>query len=574
MTALLSVTKNDTAKVALYVVDARRMGVAVEPPDVNASGWDFTTEDKDGQPCCIRFGLGAVKNVGQGAVEAILKTREVGKFKDLNDFIHRVDLRQVGRRALESLIKVGAMDAFGARIALLEAIDRMMSVSAAHFRAADMGQMSLFGAHTGVTEQVTLPKVTSEVSRREILNWERELIGLYVSDHPLSPVMEELTQAVTHFSGQLAEATHQEKVRVAGLITRIRHHQSKAGKPMGFVTIEDLQGAIELVIFPRTWEKVGEIVDYDKIILVDGKVDAEGAEPKVLVDNISTDLKMTVSSNAPAEYPPSGNARGAAAKPGAKSAPKSAGNTPASPSAPKEPAVRDEPSEAWEPDWDGSAPPPPDSFSDDWDDSPAMHSTSFTEMAVAVFAEPLPDLAAAKAVAEPQAVLASSVQGEEPPVVDPFLEPETVISSEVPPLTGLVGLPVAAAVTLPVIPLPAQKETPPPAPEITRSEPPAVLPRYLVSPTPVAGSENIYMITVMVRSSGDKTRDVLRLRRIHGTIMSYPGNDRFALHVYERGRGYLLEFPNFTTGWCPELVSRLHLLVGGENLRIEPITFQ
>jgi DNA polymerase-3 subunit alpha len=572
MTALLSVTKNDTAKVALYVVDARRMGVDVEPPSVNASGWDFSIEDRDGQPCCIRFGLGAVKNVGQGGVEVILKAREGGPFKDLNDFIHRVDLRQVGRRALESLIKVGAMDAFGPRIALLEAIDRMMSVSAAHFRAADMGQMSLFGAHTGVTEQVTLPRVTSEVSRREILNWERELIGLYVSDHPLSPVIEELTQAVTHFSGQLSEAVHQEKVRVAGLITRIRHHQSKAGKPMGFVTIEDLQGAIELVVFPRTWEKVSDLIDYDKIVLVDGKVDAEGAEPKVLVDNITTDFKMTVSHDAPAAYSPSGNASGSAA--GAKPTQKSPGKNPVIP--PQSPADPEEPSAAWEPERDGGAPPPPDSFPEDWDDSPAMQSTSFTEMAVAVFAEAAPEMMMARAVAEPEPALTEpvqigpalvgAVQVEDQPASESLAE---LKDEELPAAT-----PETAPAPSPTIPTVAALEIEPAAlSEPPLSETAVTLPPYIVSPTPAVTGENVYMITVMVRSSGDKTRDVLRLRRIHGTIMSFPGNDRFALHVFERGRGYLLEFPNFTTGWCPELVARLNFLVGADNVRVEPITF-
>jgi hypothetical protein len=104
-------------------------------------------------------------------------------------------------------------------------------------------------------------------------------------------------------------------------------------------------------------------------------------------------------------------------------------------------------------------------------------------------------------------------------------------------------------------------------------EPPIMLPPYLISPVPGAG-EQVRMITVVLRSSGDKTRDVLRLRRIHGTVMSYPGNDRFAFHVFERNRGYLLEFPNFTTGVCQELISRLQFLVGPDNVRVEPITFQ
>jgi DNA polymerase-3 subunit alpha len=294
MTALLSVNQNDNAKVALYVADCRRMGIAVEPPDINISDWDFSIEDHaEGNPS-IRFGMGAVKNVGRGPVEAILNGRQEQPFTDLNDFAHRVDLRHVGKRALECLIKVGALDRFGQRTALLQSIDRILSVSASHFRAADIGQMSLFNARSRCRGAFTAP-VVNEVSRREILNWERELIGLYVSDHPLSPVMAEITQAVTHYSGQLAEALQNDRVRVAGMVTRIRHHQSKSGKPMGFVTLEDIQGVIELVVFPSTWTKVRDVLEYDRIVLIDGRVDIGGGEPKVLVDRVSTDFSITAS---------------------------------------------------------------------------------------------------------------------------------------------------------------------------------------------------------------------------------------------------------------------------------------
>ena len=158
----------------------------------------------------------------------------------------------------------------------LKSLDRIIAVSAAHFRAADSGQISLFGEHTGVVEEIHLPPVSVQIGRREVLNWERELIGLYVSDHPLSPVMEDLQDVVTHFSGQLTEVNENEKVRVLGIITRIRHHRSKAGKPMAFVTMEDLQGAVDLVIFPRIWDKVSSMVVMDQIVLVDGRVDNQG----------------------------------------------------------------------------------------------------------------------------------------------------------------------------------------------------------------------------------------------------------------------------------------------------------
>ena len=146
MTALLSVSQNDTDKVALYVADCRRMGIDVKPPSVNISGWDFTIEDRPEGKSAIRFGLGAVKNVGHGPVDAILEGRDDQPFSDINDFGRRVDLRSVGKRALECLIKVGAMDTFGPRSAMLSMLDQILSISASHFRASDAGQMSMFGA--------------------------------------------------------------------------------------------------------------------------------------------------------------------------------------------------------------------------------------------------------------------------------------------------------------------------------------------------------------------------------------------------------------------------------------------
>ncbi len=303
MTALLSVSQSDTDKVALYVADCRRIGINVKPPSVDISGWDFTIEDHPGNKSTIRFGLGAVKNVGHGPVDSILEGRADRPFSDLNDFGKRVDLRSVGKRALESLIKVGALDVFGPRSAMLSILDQMLSISTSHFRASDAGQISMFGASTGLSDEISLPKTAQEVNRREILEWERELIGLYVSDHPLSPVMDALAQVVTHSSGQLPEAAAGDKVRVAGIVTRVRPHQTKTGKSMGFVTLEDVGGTIELVVFPRTWDKYWEVFQVDNVVLVDGKVDAQGGDPKVLVDTVTTDLKTISSSLSPGAAP-------------------------------------------------------------------------------------------------------------------------------------------------------------------------------------------------------------------------------------------------------------------------------
>lgn len=585
MTALLSVNQQSIDKVALYVADCRRMGIDVLPPDINSSEWDFSIEDDPGGKSRIRFGLGAVKNVGHGPVEAILNARAHGPFKDINDLARRVDLRQVGRRALESLIKVGALDSLGPRTALLTALDRILSISAAHFRAADVGQMSLFGLHTGVMEEIILPKVSVEISRREILNWERELIGLYVSDHPLSPVIDVLTRAVTHFSGQLAEANPNDKVRVAGMITRVRPHQTKTGKVMGFVTLEDIQGNIELVIFPRTWEKVWEIIEPDRIILVDGRLDAQSGEPKVLVDSITTELTTyeavpvplgsDLVQNVPFLLDEEDTASGASADEpipasAEQFAPEAPGNSDqsANPFADKHDADQPNPTrirqvsegagEAIPSEERSPMPPPPEAFPPDWEE--------LYEIVPGGFVIDPPELSTSKDL--------SSVlpQAEVPPPVHADLQPP-VQSKNAFETPEQIALQASTAnidqIPTETIPDPTKME----GAEIDQDAELAPLP-YLVSPIPPHSGEEIHMITVLLRPTGDKVRDGLRLRQVYGTLISYPGNDRFAFLVYEGGRGFQIEFPNFTTGLNPELLHRLYKLVGPENVRTEPIKFQ
>jgi DNA polymerase III subunit alpha len=586
MTAVLSVNQNDTDKIALYAADCRRMGIEVSPPDVNTSGWDFTIEDQPGGQVGIRFGLGAIKNVGHGPVDEILQARqEGGPFADINDFAQRVDLRHVGKRALECLVKVGAVDRFGPRPALLQALDRFISASAAHFRAVEMGQMSLFGAHTGVTEAVQLPTNYPDIPRREQLNWERELIGLYVSDHPLSPVMDVLTEAVTHFSGQLSEASANERVRVAGVITRFRTHLTKTGKNMAFVTLEDLQGEIELVVFPRTWEQSNDLIAIDRIILAEGRVDTQSNLAKVLVDRLTIDLKVTSMVNPVARVQPPALHNGDTAplytpetasdldslrvdeddQPGlpadngngragvSESLPPGESTAFFQNSSPTEslPAVEEPYSdeydlaEDWledlEDGWEKSAPPPPELFPPDW------------ELASAVFdavAHPSDSIALANTSSDVEAQLADP----SPKAASPQAE---------------LALPAAQPEELPPADLPATS-----LPASDTAAPEASLPAYILSPIASGDRENLHMITIILRPSNDKIRDNLRIRAIYGTLITYPGNDRFAFQVYEQGRGYLIEFPNFTTGLCQELISRLRLFISPEHLRIEPITIQ
>jgi DNA polymerase III subunit alpha len=306
MTALLTVERNNTEKIGFLVTECRRMNTPVLPPDINHSEMDFSIEScetKNGNCISgIRFGLGAIKNVGEGPVQAILEARRKSDaFGTLDDFCRRVDLRQVNRRALESLIKAGAFDTFGYRAQLLAIVDRMLGLSTHAHRAADAGQMTLFGeagpaADTSVL--TPLPNI-EEAPTKEKLAWEKELVGIYTSEHPLTRVMADLHDTVTALCGQITEDMANQKVVVAGAITYVRRLTTKKGDPMAFAGLEDLQGTTEVVIFPRTWKQVEPIIQPDKIVVVRGKVDASGKQAKIIADSITDQLTITQAADGP-----------------------------------------------------------------------------------------------------------------------------------------------------------------------------------------------------------------------------------------------------------------------------------
>ena len=581
MAALLSASAGQTEKVAWYVADARSMGVPVLPPEINTSMWDFNIEDTEstnrsalgGFPTAgdgrlskvpgIRFGLGAIKNAGQGAVELIIKEREQnGKFKGLNDFVRRVDLRAVGKRALECLIKVGAMDAFGNRAALLASLDRVVAISSNHFRAAEAGQMSLFGAATGVVDEIRLPDV-SNVDKREMLNWERELIGLYISDHPLTPYQKTFAQIVSYFSGQLGEAQHEEKVRVAGLVTAVRPYMTKANKPMGFVTLEDIQGNIELVLFPRTWQKTREQLTVGQIIIVEGKVDTGSTPPKILVDEIRTEIRILEPLDTSTTLSTSASTQG---KPGldpvipATQQPKQNGSLqkkiPTQPGNP--PPIRQiaEKPVAYadqkvsphvggtEGGWD-DMPPPPDNFPTGWD---SEWQPSFENAEIAARPEPKVENGLVNA---PHTTILPGVEEREEGSIDHDEREQ----AETPREALLAVQPVESA-------LPTEPAHIPPS-------------LYGTLAKEEQGKEHPpQQITVLLRSTGDKERDKRRIKTIYGTLISFHGRDRFSFQIFENGKGHLIDFPNDTTQVCLKMLERLKKLMGEESWRVEEITFQ
>jgi DNA polymerase-3 subunit alpha len=503
MTALLSASKNDSAKVAFYVADSRSLGIEVLAPDINSSGWDFTIEDCEGKCAGIRFGMGAVKNVGQAPVELIMEARKDGKFKDLNDFLRRVDLRQVGKRSLECLIRVGALDCFGPRKALMEVLDTMVSLSASHFRAVQSGQMSFFGTVAGVEESIQLPPVT-DLDPREQLEWEKELIGLYVSDHPVSRYAPLFQNKVTHYSGDLGETSPNEKVTVAGMVTKMRTLTTKTGKPMAFATIEDLQGAIELVIFPNTWTKFNSQIHSDAMVVVDGKVDATSADPKILVDSIKTlteeDLAKVDPTTISESKPPVYQAK------------------------PTETMV-EAPHQDFDESTSGEVPPPPDE-PDDWHLMPPPMDSASVQTAAAVLTAPL-----ATAVMEMQQPAAQAVD------------------------TMTLEKPAATATII------------------------GELPPMIVSPVTVQMKRSrnqvqTQMVTVVIKATGEKERDIRRLKRVHGLLRANPGSDHFCLMIHENGSRHFLDFPNDTTGVNPDLIDKLVELVGSENVQVENVRLQ
>lgn len=286
MTALLSAWKNDIEKCALYVAESKAMGLEVLPPDVNTSGYDFVIEDRTEQTAAIRFGLGAVKNVGQAPVDMIIAARGGRHFSNVTDFARRVDLRQVGKRPLECLIKVGALDSLGPRHALLNSLEQLVSVSAAHFRAVELGQLTLFSGAQEPGAEVKL-FAASAADHNEQLEWEKELLGLYVSDHPLNTYMSLINGQITHLANQLEELNNKEAVVVGGLVKKARSILTKKQQEMAFVTIEDNTGEVELVLFPSIWETSGSQVESGALLLVKGKVDHRESSVSVLADQVT-----------------------------------------------------------------------------------------------------------------------------------------------------------------------------------------------------------------------------------------------------------------------------------------------
>jgi DNA polymerase-3 subunit alpha len=284
MAALLTSTKRDKDRTALYLNECRQLGVEVLTPDINRSELDFIARDGT-----IPFGLSAIRNVGEGVVEAILTEREKnGPFTDFTDFINRVDLSVLNKRTVESLIKAGAFDSLGhSRRGLMLVFEVNLDNTLARRRAEDAGQYSLFGGAESALELSPVAIPTEEWEQKVKLGFEKEMLGLFISDHPLLSVGSTLARLVSASMPALFEMDDGTEVTIGGMVSSITRRYTRSGDPMIFFELEDLEGGVEVICFPRTVAEVGPLIREDAILVVTGRLDHRGDDVKVVAARVT-----------------------------------------------------------------------------------------------------------------------------------------------------------------------------------------------------------------------------------------------------------------------------------------------
>ncbi|MHB0857718.1 MAG: DNA polymerase III subunit alpha [Anaerolineae bacterium] len=295
MAALLSVERGDQEKVAEMIAECRRLGIVVRQPDINASQVDFAIEAISGpllgaKELAIRFGLGAIKNCGDGGAQVAVDARGDQPFADIDDFARRVDLRQINKRALECLVRAGAFDALGERNALLASIDALVAVSAEVHKARDVGQRSLFDLSPDLMAQgagaaFSLPRDVMPLAEKARLADERELLGTHVSASPLDALAKVADERLTLLS-QIEPVMAGEQLQVAGAISTVRVIATKKGDNMAFVQLEDLSGSTEVVVFPRLYETSKELLVDGSLVMVQARVDVRDEVAKLIGESI------------------------------------------------------------------------------------------------------------------------------------------------------------------------------------------------------------------------------------------------------------------------------------------------
>jgi len=283
MAALLTAVKRDKDRTALYLHECRQMGIRVLVPDVNRSDVDFSAVGGD-----ITFGMSAVRNVGEAVVKLIIEERRRdGEFTSFGDFINRVDLAVLNKRTIDSLIKAGAFDSLGhTRRGLFETYLDTLDATISRRRAEEMGQYSLFGEGGDEIEEVEIAIPAHDWEKKVQLGFEKEMLGLYVSDHPLFGIERALQAICTCTVPGLWEREDKDKVTIGGVVGSITRRYTKSGDPMLFFILEDLQGSTEVVAFPRVVAEFGPLVREDAIVVVTGRVDHRGDDVKFIAQEL------------------------------------------------------------------------------------------------------------------------------------------------------------------------------------------------------------------------------------------------------------------------------------------------
>jgi DNA polymerase-3 subunit alpha len=288
LAALLTSETGNTAKVVKYINECRELGIAILPPDVNHSEWSFTPDDKAPGGRGIRFGMGAIKNLGQSAVEAIARARaEAGSFSTLHELCEKVDLGAVNRRMIESLIRAGAMDSLeGTRSQKMAALDGAMEAGQRAWRDRESGQGGLFGEVLEEQVHQPLPNVP-DWTDKEKLAGEKELLGFWVTGHPLDRYEDKISELATHDTSSLEGLAKGVEVKLCGVLSGVARKRNRDGKPWAAMVLEDRIGAVEALVFANSYERLASEVLEDQAVLVTGLVlPEEGGPPKLSVQNI------------------------------------------------------------------------------------------------------------------------------------------------------------------------------------------------------------------------------------------------------------------------------------------------
>jgi DNA polymerase-3 subunit alpha len=271
-------------KIASMVAECRRTGLVLLPPDINKSEIEFSIEDGK-----IRFGLSAVKNVGSAAIESIIEARKMSPFVSLSDVVARVDTSKVNKKTFESLIKTGALDKFGSRAPMLAGFAQLLEQSHKNKKSAASGQVGLFGEDDAShVFSDSLPDIP-ELTQSELLGFEKELLGFYLTMHPLEPYRKTLAAKQLATIVELSRERVGERIGLAGIIVSVKKIVTRAGNhEMAFAKVEDLTGVIEVVVFPKIFSRTSDLWKIDRVIELTGKLDEKEDRLTVLVDDVKS----------------------------------------------------------------------------------------------------------------------------------------------------------------------------------------------------------------------------------------------------------------------------------------------